>query len=287
MRPPAAIVFKIAGFSFTALALACVIFALVGTRKGILYFAYGKYMAYLTSRMRSLHIFKSPARIVVGQIAALFALSTVAALARLPYFSIFAAVIAVAPAVWLERELKNRVTKLDFQADGFATALANALKSTPSIAAALENVAGMMEGPVAQEFSLAIKEMRLGKSLDEALTAVGPRAKSPKLATVLASILIGRQVGGNLTKVLETTAATLREMERLEGVVRQKTAESRAQMWAMTLAPFVLCYGMMQLQENFFDPLTTTTTGYIICACAAASYISALVAARKILAVDI
>ena len=43
----------------------------------------------------------------------------------------------------------------------------------------------------------------------------------------------GRQVGGNLPKVLETTAHTLREMKRLEGVIRTKTADGRMQLWVI------------------------------------------------------
>ena len=268
-------------------ALGALVFALVGTRKGIAYFVVGKYGAHLGARLRTLHRPNTSSRIVALQTAVLVALAAVAVLGRASPALLIAVAVAAGPALWLEREVARRVARLDEQADGFATALANALKSTASIGAAIDSVAGMMEGPIAQEFAFAVKEMQLGKSLDEALASVGPRARSAKTTTVLASILIARQVGGNLSVVLERTAATLREMERLEGVVRQKTAESRAQMWAMTLAPFVICYGMMRFDENFFEPLTTSTTGRALVAGAVVSYVAALVVARKILAVDI
>jgi tight adherence protein B len=283
----AAITWKCVALGCAGVSIGLLVFALVGSPKSIVYIGYGKYTAYLASGFKALRYLKSPARIVVAQVSVLLGLATLAVFWRPNHVWPLAVVVAIGPAVWLERKLARRIQRLDEQADGFATALMNALKATPSIAAALDSVAGMMEGPIAQELSFALKEIRLGKTLDEALVSVGLRSRSAKTATVLASILIGRQVGGNLPNVLERTAATLREMERLEGVVRQKTAESRAQMWAMTLAPFVISYGMMQFDENFFEPLTTTPTGRGLIAAAVLSYVAALVAARKILAVDI
>jgi hypothetical protein len=79
-----------------------------------------------------------------------------------------------------------------------------------------------------QEVDLALKEMKVGSTLDQALLHMAARVGSRQLDSALSSILIGRQVGGNLPRVLETTAGTLREMRRLEGVVRTKTAGARA-----------------------------------------------------------
>ena len=176
---------------------------------------------------------------------------------------------------------------LDRQADGFALALSNSLKSTASLGAAVETAAHLMDGPTAEEIQLAVKETRVGRSLAEALEAVGARAGSRKLAIVLAAVLIAREIGGNLPKVLDTTASTLREMERLEGVVRQKTAEGRMQMWGLSLAPVVLCYCLYKVEPTYFEPLMTTTIGHLIAFAALLLYVAGLLVARKMLVVDI
>jgi len=263
------------------------VYFMVGSQRGAYHILWGRYMAYLTRRLRRLHNFDAAPKIATAQVAILFVLGTLILFRALNYWYLFIAVACFAPALVIERRIRERIARLDQQADGFCLALANALKSTASVGAAIDTAAHLMDGPAAQEMTLAVKETRLGRSLAEALEAVGPRAGSRKLAIVLAAVLIGRQVGGNLPKVLDTTATTLREMERLEGVVRQKTADGRMQMWALSLAPIVICGSIHRLDRTYFDPLTTTTVGYIIAIVALVAYIAGLLVARKVLAVDI
>jgi tight adherence protein B len=76
-------------------------------------------------------------------------------------------------------------------------------------------------------------------------------------------------------------------MERLEGVVRQKTADGRMQMWALSLAPVVICGAIHKLDPTYFAPLTSTTIGYVALTIAIILYVAGLFIARKVLAVDI
>src|SRR4029079_15793359 len=101
------------------------------------------------------------------------------------------------------------------------------------------------------------------------------------------AVLVGRQVGGNLPKVLDTTATTLREMERLEGVVRQRTAEGRMQLWALSIAPLVICGAIHKLDPSYFEPLTTKMIGYVATAIAMTLYLTGMIVTRKVLAVNI
>jgi tight adherence protein B len=267
--------------------IAAVVFVLARTRHGVALAAYGRYLAYLTRRLRRLHVFEPAARIANAQLVIGFIVLAGAAFGVLPYWYLFLVVVGGLPALLIEKRTRERIARLDRQADAFCLALANALKSTASVGAAVDPAAALMDGPVHEEVQLAVKETRLGRSLAEALEAVGPRAGSRKLAIVIGAVLVGRQVGGNLPKVLDTTANTLREMERLEGVVRQKTAEGRMQLWALSLAPLLICAAIHKLDPTYFEPLTTRTIGYVATAVAIALYIGGLILARKVLAVDI
>jgi tight adherence protein B len=260
---------------------------LAGDDRAFVVVQWTRYVAYLGRRLRRLHVFLPPASIAQAQLAAVFLVMIAAALRMDPSWCALVPLIAAAPSLVIERLARQRVAQLDRQADAFCLALANALKSTPSVGAAVETASSLMNGPVHEELELALKETRLGRSLAEALEAVGPRAGSRKLAIVLAAVLIGRQVGGNLPKVLDTTATTLREMERLEGVVRQRTAEGRMQLWGLSLAPIVICGAIQKLDPSFFEPLTTRIVGYIVLAAAVTLYIAGVIVARRVLAVNI
>ena len=87
--------------------------------------------------------------------------------------------------------------------------------------------------------------------------------------------------------VLETTAATIREMNRLEGVVRTKTGEGKAQLWVLAVFPFAICGAFNAVQPGYFDPLQKTFVGYIVITIALTFWIGSLLVARKVLTVDI
>jgi tight adherence protein B len=86
---------------------------------------------------------------------------------------------------------------------------------------------------------------------------------------------------------LESTAETIREMSRLEGVVRTKTSDGRAQLWVLALFPFVICFAFSLLDPSYFTPLQTTFVGTLVVAAALTFWIAGLLIARKIIKVDI
>jgi tight adherence protein B len=145
----------------------------------------------------------------------------------------------------------------------------------------------MTPNPLRQELELAVKQMRLGSTVEQAVLHMSGRVGSKQLDTALSAILIGRQVGGNLPTILETTAEVMREMARLEGVVRTKTADGKAQIWVLALFPFLLMLGFNAVNRGYFDPLTASATGYLVTILAFGLWGGSIVFARRILAVDI
>jgi tight adherence protein B len=113
------------------------------------------------------------------------------------------------------------------------------------------------------------------------------RVQSPKLDAALASLLIGRQIGGNLTQILETTAATLREMSRLQGVVRSKTAEGKSQLFVLALFPALLVFLFDWIKPNYFAPLTDSLVGALIGIMAIVLWAASILLARKVLMVEL
>jgi tight adherence protein B len=76
--------------------------------------------------------------------------------------------------------------------------------------------------PLQQEVELAVKEMRVGGTLstNRALRS-RPHRQPPGGLGVRRSSPAG-QIGGSLPKILDTAAASLREISRLEGVACDK-----------------------------------------------------------------
>ncbi len=250
------------------------------------YRQYFRYVSYLERKLRAMFIFSPPQMIPVGQVAAAYMLTLVVMLLEIPAVALGYVLIAIAPVVWLEKMRRERLEAIDDQLDTFILALANALKSTPSIGAALDSVVAVIDEPMRSEVDLAVKEMKVGSTLEQSLLHMAARIGSRSVDSSLSAVLIGRQVGGNLPKILETTAMTLREMRRLDGVIKSKTAEGRMQLWVIGFMPFVFMVMLNFFWPGYFDILTKSFSGYVVIAFVCILWVASLVTARKVLAVD-
>ncbi|RMH36666.1 MAG: hypothetical protein D6689_22050 [Deltaproteobacteria bacterium] len=196
-------------------------------------------------------------------------------------------VAVAAPLFVLARQCEQRRRAIEQQLPGWLLVVANALRSTPSIGEALATSTRLVGAPLGAEVDLALKSVALGAPLDEALLAMGDRIGSSVVSSALATLLIARQTGGDLSATLEQTAATLREMERLEGVVRTKTAEGKSQAWVLAMMPFGLAAALHAMDDQWLPTLTGHPIGWGILAASAFLWLGSIAAARKILAVDI
>ena len=247
---------------------------------------YRQYTAYLERSLHLLFLRGSGARIVLGQ-AACALLCVLSGIWIDPLCHGLLLLCALGPHLHLSRKRAQHVRRLEGQMDTLMVAFANSLKTVPSAAAALAQVVVVLPDPMRLEIDRLLREMRIGGTLEQGLLNMSARLKSPDLDSALSAILIGVRVGGNLANVLESTGETLREMSRLEGVVRTKTSEGRAQLWVLGIFPFAICLALKLVDPDYFTPLQTTTIGGIVTTVAVLLWLTSLVTARKIMQVDI
>ena len=198
-----------------------------------------------------------------------------------------AAAVALVPRFYLDGEVDKRKRKIEQQLDNFLTTLSNALKASPSLGDALTTAANLMRSPIKEDLEFALKEYKLGTPLDQALVNMSIRIDSRSFNSALTTILIGRQTGGDLPRILEQSASTLRELARLEGVVRSKTAEGKSQAYVLGGVPFVVTVAINLVDPGWLKPLTQSFAGYVLMTVAASLWVAAVFAARRILNVDV
>jgi len=280
---------KSGGFLLTAMGLFVTAWATTSNPQSFVWRYWARYTSSLERKLRPQFIWTKGRTIAAGQAAAAFVLLFTHVLVHLSNLVLLLGSIAIlfGPTVRVEMMRRERVLVIEAQLDNTILALANALKSIPSIGAAFQSVVLVVQDPTRQEIELAVKEMKVGSTLDQALLHMAARIGSRQVDSALSAVLIGRQVGGNLPKVLEQTATSLREMARLEGVVRTKTAEGKAQLWVMAALPVVLIYGLNWQWPGYFDVLTKSISGYILVLICGLFWVGGLLLARKILNVDI
>lgn len=201
--------------------------------------------------------------------------------------AVAAAVAGVAPTFVLKRLRLQRTERIEVQLDGFLLALAHALKATPALGDGLRSCADVIDAPLVQELRVLLREHDLGTPLDRGFENMAARVQSPVVSAALSALRIGRAAGGDFVHTLERSAETLREMARLEGVVRTKTAEGRAQTLVVGVLPLPTLYLINRLSPAMMEPLWTSDAGHTLLAIALVMWAVAFVAARRIAQVDI
>ena len=88
--------------------------------------------------------------------------------------------------------------------------LSGSLRAGYGMLQALDAVAREAESPTADEFGRVVIETRLGRNPSESLHALAKRMGNEDFEWVVQAIDIHREVGGDLTEVLDTVAATIR-----------------------------------------------------------------------------
>jgi tight adherence protein B len=275
------------GIACLAMALMVLLFGLITDRQSLPNRYWSLYVNSLERKLRNMFILIQGRYIALGQLIALALAIGLGLYVSNPYPYLCIPMVVIGPTVYVEFMRKRRLKAIEAKLDGFILTLANALKATPSIGNALSYTQQLLPPPMDEELALALKEMRVGNTLEQSLLNMAGRIQSLQLDATLSGILIGRQVGGDLGKILETTASTLREMARLQGVVRAKTAEGKAQLAVLAVFPALILFLFDTFSPGYFAPLSGSIIGYIVVTLALILWVSSLVVARKVLAVDI
>lgn len=186
----------------------------------------------------------------------------------------------------LDLAASRRTQRMEGQLDHWLSSLAASLRVTPALGQAISYSASLVSAPLRDELNSLSDELLLGSGVDEALARMADRIGSRTLRSAVATLRVGRNTGGQLPELLERSAAVLREMARLEGVFRTKTAEGRAQASVVSMIPFALLALLNWIDPQLIAPLFETPRGHLVLAAAATLWILQLLAARKILHVD-
>ena len=170
---------------------------------------------------------------------------------------ILAAFFGYLPVMWLERERRSASKALEEQLDSTLQSMANTILVTQNLEDAFATIAQHFDPPISQEADILVKQVRLGTPMDEALRDLAERCQSRNVDAIVTALTVGRQTGGELPKVLETTAGVLRETMRVEGVMEAKTSEGKAQVVVMGLLPFVFGGALQVIDPEWMQPLFT------------------------------
>lgn len=206
-----------------------------------------------------------------GEFAALTVLCAVAGgvlgallLTNIIFVLLIAVVASTIPYAWLVRSRRQRQKKMAEQIPDVLAILASSLRAGHSFLQALDQVAGEIKDPSAGEFHRVVSEIRLGRSIDDAMIEMADRVGSEDMRWAVMAVNIQRQVGGNLAEVLDIVANTVRERAYVQRQVRVLSAEGRLSIAILSALPFGIFLYLSLMNPEYVAPLFTTMMGRIL-----------------------
>ncbi|MFH1562167.1 MAG: type II secretion system F family protein [Nitrospirota bacterium] len=191
------------------------------------------------------------------------------------------------PHIFLHHLKKRRLSAFTRQLCNALSLISNSLKAGYSFLQALDMVAKETFPPMSIEFSRVIREENLGVPLEKTLYNLTNRIESDDLDLVVTAVLIQRQIGGNLSEILDRIAYTVRERIRIKGEIKTLTAQGRLSGLIISLLPIILGLILYFLQPDIYKLLITEHTGWgIIGICITMQAIGILII-RKIIQVEV
>lgn len=165
--------------------------------------------------------------------------------------------------------------------------LSGSLSAGYSLPQGLDAVTRQGAPPMSDELRKALVEARLGAPIEDALDDVADRMASKDFSWVVMAIRIQRQVGGNLAEVLATTAATLRERERLRRQVQVLSAEGRLSAYILFGLPVFFSLYLLAARPGYLKPLIDDKIGWVLLGGMAILLVTGAFWLRKVVTVEV
>jgi tight adherence protein B len=181
---------------------------------------------------------------------------------------------------------KRRIT-LIYQLPDVLDALVGGLRSGLSLPQALGLLAEQLPKPSNQEFSLVVRKLRMGVSMDAVLDELEGRIHSAEYTMFTTSMRIAREVGGNLTESLDRLADTMRKKLTMEGKILALTSQGKLQGMIVGALPLFLMWILTELEPEAMAPLYSTWLGYGVLGVIFMLEFVGYVLIRKIVTIDV
>jgi len=151
---------------------------------------------------------------------------------------------------------------VDQMVDGM-TLMANGIKAGLSVQQSMERVVENLSNPISQEFGLVLSQMRIGRSMGEALNELGMRIPRPDVQMFVTAVNILQETGGNMAETFATITYTVRERQKIEKKIEAMTAQGITQGVIISLVPFLLLAMFYAIDPKYVEPLFSTALGLV------------------------
>ena len=240
-------------------------------------------------QVREFFLFVDPSRLFMVNLATML---LGALLAWVVFGSPLLAIGAVAVLAMLPRLLyaamrKRRFHRFEQQLPDALMMLCGALRAGIGFSSAIQQLVAEAQPPLAQEFSLVLREQRLGVVLEQSLANLQRRVPTQSTILVVSAMRIASETGGGLAETLERTAQTIRSRLQMEGKIGALTAQGKMQAWVVGLLPLLLMVVLNHMEPEAMGLMWHSQLGWATLTVIGFLEMMGVYVIRKIVAIDV
>ncbi|HEU5278603.1 MAG TPA: type II secretion system F family protein [Gaiellaceae bacterium] len=147
---------------------------------------------------------------------------------------LFAGMGALAPSMFIQSRIKSRQAAVSAELPDALDLLAVSVEAGLGFDGAVQKLTEHMDGPLIEEFELALGQIRIGEGRVEALKKMAERSASQEMASFVRAIVQADQLGISLGRILKVQAGDTRLKRQL--LAEEKAAKAPIKMLFPTVA---------------------------------------------------
>jgi len=191
------------------------------------------------------------------------------------------------PTLYVRWRQRRRVAAFNNQLGDVLNVVIGSLRAGYGLLQSFDYVSKRLPDPAANEFNRVVREVSLGLGMNEALANLLRRVESDDLELMVTAISIHREVGGNLTIILESITDTIRERVRIKREIRTLTAMQRYSAYILVLLPFIVSGILFLMNPEYMMRLFEPGPTLCIPFGALMSMILGFLVTRRIVAIEV
>ena len=199
---------------------------------------------------------------------------------------VLALIASTVPYLFVRHKAKKRLSLFEEQFPEAVEMIARALRAGHALPTALQLASEEVPDPVGGEFKLLFEKQNFGLSMTEALREFGDRVPLLDARFFVTAVQTQREMGGNLSEVLDRLAAVIRERFKVKRQVRAISAHGRITGFVLGALPPAVAVILLFLSPDHIRLLVDDPIGVYMVGTALVLQFIGVMAIRKIVDVE-
>lgn len=180
----------------------------------------------------------------------------------------------------------NNSKKIEDELYKAVSIMNNSFKAGKSIMQAIEVASIEVDGPLKEEFSYMLTDLKCGLDLDEVLNRFNNRVNIDEVKYMTTSLIVLNKTGGDIVEIFQTIEDNILKRKKLKQELKMLTASSKLTFKILVSMPILTVIFIYTLNPSYFNLLVTNKVGNLILACITILYFIYIYIIRKVMKVE-